>query len=152
MISVPVKYSSLRGSLPESQLDRFLFKFKMSELSSEEELDLLNAGSRHEDIKHFQSLYQKSSLQELKDESLKIKIPVSIKEWVVDFLQQSRRDPDVVPLSSRAGLDFILALQSYTFVCGKNQVSPEEVVTLLLLQSSQMLLYKQGLLFGCHYS
>lgn len=118
------------AALPESQLDRFLLKFKMTDLSSSDELDLLNMGSQHEDIKKFQSTYTKETLKELKEETLKVQIPQSIKEWIVDFLQASRQDPEVTPLSSRAGLDFILAIQAYAFLSNRKQVLPEDVVTL----------------------
>ncbi|MDH4467033.1 MAG: AAA family ATPase [Bacteriovoracaceae bacterium] len=113
--------------LPESQLDRFLFKFKMNDLSIEQELDLLKAGAQHEAIEQLSPIISREKLVELKKERLLVKIPNTILEWITFFLQKSRISQEVNPLGARAGIDFVEALRSWAFIDERNQVLPEDV-------------------------
>jgi len=116
--------------LPESQLDRFLFKFSMSELSIEEEINLLKSGSQHQSIEQMKPLFSKKDILSWKEQSKKIHVPATIIEWVSSFLQKSRHDAHVSPLGTRVGIDFIDGLKSYALINGRAEVFPEDVTFL----------------------
>ncbi|WP_289709471.1 AAA family ATPase, partial [Limosilactobacillus reuteri] len=53
--------------LPESQLDRFLFKFSMGNLTKEEESNLLRTGSRLAKLDVFPQIMSREQLKEWGD-------------------------------------------------------------------------------------
>ena len=118
------------SSLPESQLDRFLFKFNMGNLSYEQEIQLLQTGSRHEKIKNTVPFFSIEKLIAFKAQILNINLPDTLYQWITLCLQKSRQDQDVNPLSSRSGLDFVLALKSWALINNRNQVQLDDFTEL----------------------
>jgi MoxR-like ATPase len=116
--------------LPESQIDRFLFKFPMGVLSYEQELSLLQSGARHEKIKEMTAEFSLEALVSFKQNAEKVQIPQTVFEWTTLCLQKSREDNQVSALSSRAGLDFISGLKSWAIVHDRNQVIIDDFVAL----------------------
>lgn len=108
--------------LPESQIDRFLYKFPMGELNYEQELMLMQSGSRHEKIKDMSAHFSMATLQTLKQQFENLNIPPTIYQWTTLCLQKSRENQQVNGISSRAGLDFLLALKSWAIIHERNTV------------------------------
>lgn len=113
--------------LPESQLDRFLFKFSMGQLSNEEEIELLLSGPRDESLNEVTSLIGKTELNEASRMISEIKTSKALLQYVVGVLQKSRRTQGVFGLSPRAGLDLIAAARAWAYFEGRDHVLPDDV-------------------------
>jgi MoxR-like ATPase len=113
--------------LPESQLDRFLFKFSMGHLSKKEEISLLVSGSR---LIELEKLVAFLTPEDLKEWEVKIK-EVSVSEMLLDYLaevlQASRRRDESYGLSPRAGLDLMDAAKAWAFFHKRDYVLPDDV-------------------------
>lgn len=116
--------------LPESQIDRFLYKFPMGNLSFDQELKLLQSGSRHDKIRSIKPYFSKETLIALKLELEQIILPHTIYQWITQCLQTSRSSNDVHAISSRAGIDFVTALKSWAIVNNRNEVIADDFVEL----------------------
>lgn len=108
--------------LPESQIDRFLYKFPMGKLSYEQEFSLMQSGSRHDKIREIHPEFNIEKLILFKMEMDKVQVPNTVFQWTTLCLQKSREDHQVSPLSSRAGLDFISGLKSWAIIHDRHSV------------------------------
>ncbi len=114
--------------LPESQLDRFLFKFPMGHLSKNEEIDLLASGSRLEKLDTLSPLLSATELTNWEGEVQKVTTSPMLLEYLAEVLQSSRAREDHWGLSPRAGLDLLMAARGWAFLEKRNFVLPDDVV------------------------
>lgn len=112
--------------LPESQLDRFLFKFSMGHLNRDEEIDLLASGQRLEHLEKIRPGIGREDLRIWEREVRAVKTSRILLGYVSDVLQASRRDSDQ-GLSPRAGLDLLDAARGWAFLEGRDHVIPDDV-------------------------
>lgn len=113
--------------LPESQLDRFLFKFSMGELSKAEEINLLGSGSRLDKLNDLKVMLPGSDLKALQDEIKKCKTGNMILEYLADLLQASRKNENSWGLSPRAGLDLLEAAKAWAYFEGRDYLIPDDI-------------------------
>lgn len=113
--------------LPESQLDRFLFKFPMGHLSRAEEIELLLSGARDDNLESVVPLISKEELTSISHEIKKIKTSNTLLEYLVDILQTSRKSAGVFGLSPRAGLDLIDAAKAWAYFEKRDFVIPDDI-------------------------
>lgn len=112
--------------LPESQLDRFLFKFSMGHLTREEEVELLASGQRLERLEKMQALVSRENLRSWEEEIRAVKTSRVLLGYVSDVLQASRKDTEY-GLSPRAGLDLLDAARGWAFLEKRDHVLPDDV-------------------------
>lgn len=124
--------------LPEAQLDRFLFKAKLTYPSLEEEIEVLrmhrgdNAGldSRLEEVS---TVADAATLQACKEEVLAVEIREEVLSYVAELVRRTR---DHVHLSlggsPRATLLLLLASKAAAAVDGRNYVTPDDVKALYI--------------------
>lgn len=113
--------------LPESQLDRFLFKFSMGHLSKKEEIDLLSSGSRIEKLNEIKPFISKNDLNEWETEIRNVTVTNVLLEYLADVLQSSRQKERCFGLSPRAGLDILDAAKAWAFCEKRNYVIPDDI-------------------------
>lgn len=113
--------------LPESQLDRFLFKFSMGPLSKIEEVKLLLDGSRQDALLSLSPLVSKSDLDYWEQEIRKVNVGVDLMDYVVDVLNHTRQKDGVTGLSTRAGLDLVDASKGWAYLNKRDYVVPTDV-------------------------
>ena len=113
--------------LPESQLDRFLFKFSMGHLSKAQEKDLLLTGQRLEMLDKLESVISRQDLKEWEEAAKKITVSSMLLEYITDVLQGSRHKDNIWGLSPRAGLDLLAAAKAWAFLEGRDYVLPDDV-------------------------
>jgi MoxR-like ATPase len=112
--------------LPESQLDRFLFKFSMGHLTRDEEVELLATGQRLEKLEKMKSLINRDELKGWEEELRSIKASRILLGYISDILQSSRKDAEY-GLSPRAGLDLLDAARGWAFLESRDHVIPDDV-------------------------
>lgn len=113
--------------LPESQLDRFLFKFSMGHLSREEEVELLSSGSRLHKLDELNSFIGHEELDSWQKELHSVTASQALLEYISDVLQASRKKEDAYGLSPRAGLDLLDASKAWAYLERRSYVIPDDV-------------------------
>lgn len=113
--------------LPESQLDRFLFKFSMGHLSKKEEIELLSSGSRLEKLDLLKPFVSRDDLTKWEHEIEAVTTGDVLLHYLADVLQASRKKDDCYGLSPRAGLDLLKAAKAWAFFENRNYVLPDDV-------------------------
>lgn len=113
--------------LPESQLDRFLFKFSMGHLSKKEEMLLLQSGSRLEMLEEMQAFISHVDLKKWEEGLKKVTASTMLMEYLTDILQASRQKEDAYGLSPRAGLDLLSASKAWAYLENRDYVIPDDI-------------------------
>lgn len=129
--------------LPESQLDRFLFKFSMGKMSHEEEVFLLETGTRLDQFKEMKSLYTKEDLRAHRHAIKEIKVAKPVVEFIANLLQKSRNRHEMSGLSPRCGLDLIEAAKAWAYIHARDYVIPDDVTELFPFVAGHRLFYHQ---------
>jgi MoxR-like ATPase len=113
--------------LPESQLDRFLFKFSMGHLSKKEEMELLSSGSRLEKLDQMEAFVSPDDLKSWEEQMRNVTTTDVLLEYLADVLQASRKKEECYGLSPRAGLDLLHAAKAWAFFEKRNYVIPDDI-------------------------
>jgi len=142
--------------LPKAQLDRFLFKIRMTFLSRSHELEVLA-------MKYPQCRYQPQKMGASQNDAAlvirpetiaqareivkrEIKIDRSITESLVEIAERLRAEPRVAQgISTRALVVTIPALQARAMMQGRDFVSPDDVKSLALPLFSHRLELQPGI-------
>jgi MoxR-like ATPase len=114
--------------LPESQLDRFLFRLSLGYPGRDAEMSILDT---HGGISPFVSLQPVISLSEVLamiDAVRTVHLAPPLKAYLVDLVEASRAHPGVtLGLSPRATLQLARATRSYAASKGRNYATPDDV-------------------------
>lgn len=126
--------------LPDSQLDRFLFRMAMGYPDAETELSLLAGESSREQIAHLHPQLNLSQVHELRRHAQSVKIERPALVYVQSLLQQSRSHTGLrVGLSPRAGIALVSAAKAYAMINGRSHVIPDDVQDLFIHLASHRL-------------
>jgi MoxR-like ATPase len=131
--------------LPESQLDRFLFKFSMGHLSKEEELDLLKTGSRLHKLDSMEPSIGQLELKTWEEEMRAVTVSSMLLEYLTDVLQASRKKEDAFGLSPRAGLDLLEASKAWAYFEKRNYVIPDDIQAVFPFVAGHRMFSQHGL-------
>jgi MoxR-like ATPase len=118
--------------LPEAQMDRFLFKLKVSYGSKEEEVEILNRSLNQEGIQ-IRPILDSREILLLRDWSKKIYISDKIRKYIVDLIFATRTPPKELKAyieygaSPRGSLALDQAARVHALIEGRFFVSPEDV-------------------------
>ncbi|MEN8190425.1 MAG: MoxR family ATPase [Thermodesulfobacteriota bacterium] len=119
-------------ALPESQLDRFLFRIKLGYPDRSSEFKLLREGGvdrQRENIEPLLTPEEVLHFQQLVD---KVHVSDTLVHYIQDILEYTRSSHNFhTGLSPRAGLSLARAAQSWTFVNGRDFCLPEDVQKVL---------------------
>lgn len=113
--------------LPESQLDRFLFKFSMGHLTREEEVELLSSGSRLSKLQELTPFISDLELSSWEEQIQGVTTSKVLLEYLADVLQASRNKDEAFGLSPRAGLDLLEASKAWAFFEKRDYVIPDDI-------------------------
>ncbi len=113
--------------LPESQLDRFLFKFSMGKLSETQEIELLKTGQRDHLLNDMKSDLSKDQLREVAQKIQAVKASPTFLDYLARVLSASRTSEDHSGLSPRAGLDLLAAARAWAYLEDRDYLIPDDV-------------------------
>jgi MoxR-like ATPase len=127
-------------TLPEAQLDRFMFKIVVSYNTKEQEYEIAKMASINEKI-NLEKIITKEELFKLKDEILNVHIDKELEEYIVDIICATR-DPKSYGLeelseqiefgaSPRATIDMFKAVKAQAYLRGNDYVSPIDIALLV---------------------
>lgn len=114
--------------LPESQLDRFLFKINLGYPDPELEKVLLKGESGRTRMVQLKPILDLDTLLTLQGKVDNVTVTDHLLQYVMELIQATRRSPDFAHgLSPRAGLSIISAAKAWAFVDGRDYVLPDDI-------------------------
>lgn len=113
--------------LPESQLDRFLFKFSMGQMTKEQEIAVLASGTRLAMLDALKPVLAKERFGQWEKEIRGTATSPMLLDYIAELLQASRQTDDGWGLSPRAGLDLLDAAKAWAYLAGRQYVLPDDV-------------------------
>ena len=123
----PIEYEGTYP-LPEAQLDRFLLKMKMGYPEVDEEIEVLNRAQKVPPIEDLYSVIDLEGLLALQKEIKEVYVDETIKRYIVDIVNQTRRYPGVyLGASPRGSIALMKAAQAYAFMYGRDFCLPDDI-------------------------
>lgn len=123
----PVEYEGTYP-LPEAQMDRFLFKLQMGYPTMLEELEVLNLQEKQSPIDTLQAVMTREHIHALQQAVQTIQVDASIKEYIVEIAQATRKHPSVyLGVSPRGSIALMKAAQAYALLNQRDYVIPDDV-------------------------
>ena len=131
-------------SLPEAQLDRFLFRLSIGYPKFEEELDLILGGKREEIF--VRSVIDGKELLALKGLVNEVYIHPDVAKYALNLVQATRNHDGIsLGISPRGSLAFVKASRAYALTEGRNYVTPKDLQKILPACFGHRIKLKQGL-------
>jgi MoxR-like ATPase len=123
----PIEYEGTYP-LPEAQLDRFLLKMKMGYPEVDEEIEVLNRAQKVPPIEDLFPVIDLEGLLALQKEIKEVYVDDTIKRYIVDIVNMTRRYPGVyLGASPRGSIALMKAAQAYAFMYGRDYVLPDDI-------------------------
>ena len=126
-------------SLPEAQLDRFMFKIVVSYNTKEQEYEIAKKVTMNS-FEPINKAIDKNDLEELKKEVKDIHIDKELEDYIIDIIDASRNPKnygldDLVDIihfgaSPRATIDMFKAVKANAYLRGNDYVSPIDIAML----------------------
>jgi MoxR-like ATPase len=123
----PIEYEGTYP-LPEAQLDRFLLKLRMGYPTHTEEIEVLKRAEKSAPIEELTSVISLDDLILLQNEVKDILVDDTIKNYIVDLANRTRKDSYVyLGVSPRGSLALMKASQAYAMLKGRDFVTPDDI-------------------------
>lgn len=123
----PIEYEGTYP-LPEAQLDRFLLKLRMGYPTHTEEIEVLKRAEKSAPIEVLDSVISLEDLILLQNEVKNILVDDTIKNYIVDLANRTRKDSYVyLGVSPRGSLSLMKASQAYAMLKGRDFVTPDDI-------------------------
>jgi len=117
--------------LPEAQLDRFLMQISMGYPTKEEELAILDRFGAGNPLDDLTPVCTAEDLAALKKASEQIYVHPLLKNYLVDLVQATRQDSQILDgVSPRGSLGLYRAVRAFALIQGRDYVVPEDIKTL----------------------
>jgi len=117
--------------LPEAQMDRFIMKLSMGYPSYSEEIDIINKYMDEDPLVNLSSVLSKTDLAKARNRALKVYVSDSVKKYIVDIVEASRNNPEIMAgVSTRGTLALLNAAKAYAMLSGRDYVIPDDVCSL----------------------
>ncbi len=127
-------------SLPEAQLDRFMFKIIVSYNTKEQEYEIAKKATMNS-FEQINKIIDNDDLEKLKEEVQNIHIDKELEEYIIDIIDASRNPKDygldeLVDIiqfgaSPRATIDMFKAVKANAFLRGNDYVSPIDIALIV---------------------
>jgi MoxR-like ATPase len=122
--------------LPESQLDRFLFKVVIGYPGAEEELRMLalpHRGVTPDMLEDIRPLFDPARLHQLQGEIDGTRVPDAVRRLLVELVRRTRTMPGVtLGASPRATVHLLTAARAAARLAGRTEVTAEDVQSMAL--------------------
>lgn len=145
----PVESQQGTFPLPAAQLDRFLFRLKISYPDYEEELKIVR--EFRDNASHKKEIQAVASIEEVRkwaEAAKRVEIHEDIEKYIIELVRATRSHPLIeLGLSSRAALALVHAAQGRAFLEGRSYTTPDDVKYILEpVALHRLLLTAEGML------
>jgi MoxR-like ATPase len=118
--------------LPEAQLDRFLLNVRLGYPEKQEELEILNRFQEDQPLERVRPVILREEWRELQKQVSSVFIEPSLKEYIVDLAQATRRHKDLqMGISPRGTLALLKAAQAHAMIQGRAFILPDDIKTMM---------------------
>ncbi len=123
----PIEYGGTYP-LPEAQLDRFLFKFRIGYPTKAEEMEVLTRVEREHPIETLESVMTLNELLDLQKQAKEVYVQDNVKEYIISITSATRQHHAVyLGASPRASIAIMKAAQAYALLQNRDYVIPDDV-------------------------
>jgi len=123
----PIEYEGTYA-LPEAQLDRFLLKLRMGYPTPAEEIEVLKRAEKSAPIEDLSAVILLEDLILLQKEVKEIMVDDTIKNYIVDLANRTRKDSYIyLGVSPRGSLALMKASQALAMLKGRDFVTPDDI-------------------------
>lgn len=123
----PIEYGGTYP-LPEAQLDRFLFKFKIGYPTHSQEMEVLNRVEKQHPIEKIEAVLSLEDLLIMQKEVTEVYVDDSVKSYIISIVNETREHNSVyLGASPRGSIALMKAAQSLAFVHGREYVIPDDI-------------------------
>ncbi|MBO4337941.1 MAG: MoxR family ATPase, partial [Lachnospiraceae bacterium] len=114
--------------LPEAQLDRFSMQLSMGFPSAEQEAQMLERFTADDPMKSLGAVITTEDIMAVKKLSKTVKVHPELVKYIVDIVQATRKNPDIVTgASPRAALCLQTVAKAHALSMGRDHVLPEDI-------------------------
>ena len=118
--------------LPESQLDRFMMRLVMGYPSRSKEMEILDTHGQVSSFTDLKPVVAGEDVQRMIGIARRIHVSVPVREYLVDAVEATRNDPDILlGASPRATLFLQRAARTLAAIAGRNYTTPDDVKVML---------------------
>lgn len=118
--------------LPEAQLDRFMMRLVMGYPSREKELEILDTHGIRSTYEDLEPVITAEDVTRMIDVARRVYVSAPLKAYLVDIVDASRQDPDLLlGASPRATLFLQRSARTRAAVEGRHYVTPDDVKAVL---------------------
>ena len=117
--------------LPEAQMDRFMMKLSMGLPTKEEECKIMERYMKSEPLAALMPVLKIEELNRAKEEIEDIFVHKCVMEYMADIVAETRQGENVLMgVSPRGTLALLRCVKTYTYLQGRNFVTPDDVKAL----------------------
>lgn len=116
--------------LPEAQLDRFLMKISMGDMTEEEEMRMIARFIEDEPLKRLEAVVSVQEICSVREDCRHVWVHDDLRRYVAQLVQRTRSRSSssmAQGVSPRGTLALIRASQGYALVQGRDYVVPEDI-------------------------
>lgn len=114
--------------LPEAQMDRFFIKLSIGYPQKDEEKKILDRFGNENPVGTLESVADTDELLKLQQIVKGIKVEESLKSYIVDIVEATRKSPDaVLGVSPRGSLSLYKAARAWAFIRERDYVVPDDI-------------------------
>jgi MoxR-like ATPase len=118
--------------LPESQLDRFLFRIRMGYPDRSAEIDMLDAHGAGSTVDNLTPVVSPDDVEAMVELTKAIHVAPALKGYIVDLATATRRHPALaLGMSPRAALSLQRAARALAASVGRDYVVPDDIKSLI---------------------
>ena len=129
--------------LPEDQMDRFL---SMGYPNKEEEKLILDRFESKNPLKELESIITIEELINMQEQVKEVIIFDNIKYYIVDLIQETRKNSKVlVGISPRGGISLLKAAKSLAYIRGRDYVIPDDIQEMAVPVLAHRLILKSSI-------
>lgn len=140
----PIEYEGT-FPLPESQLDRFLFRLKMGYPTVAEEARILSQVEKSHPLGNITSILGLGDLARFREDVTQVHIAEAVQHYMVQIAQATRRHPKIyLGMSPRATIALQRGAQAWAYLHSRDYVVPDDIRILAPQVIQHRLILHQG--------
>ncbi len=127
--------------LPESQLDRFMFKISIGYPSKENEVQILNDKNMLKSVDDINAVIDIAGIKEIINEVNNVFVNEAISSYIVDIATATRNSEFIkLGISPRGSIAILKAAKAAAYLDGRNYVIPEDVREIIIPAANHRIL------------
>lgn len=114
--------------LPEAQMDRFLMRIGMEDMTVDQEISMIERFLVDEPLLELESICEKGDLVKLQKLCCEVYLHRDLLKYMIEIVHATRKHPKVMQgVSPRGALAFVRAAQGYAMTEDRDYVAPEDI-------------------------